>query len=506
MERYAVALVALAAVLARLPLLTSDPTSDEAGFLMVGQQWHAGGSSLYGDYWVDRPPLLISIFRVAAQLGGLVPLRLIGCVATVAVVLGTAHVARRLGGPRAAAWAALVAGALCVSPLLGAQAVNGELLSAPFVVGGLVAVLAAVDQPRDHRGDLRASWAAGLAGALLMASLLVKQNMGDVAVFAAVVLLLAWRRGELTTSRLGHSVLSATAGALVCLAAVALWTVAHGTSLVSVYDAMYPFRVEAGRVMAASNRTAADHRLSTLVVCWVVSGGALVMVVAAHGLRARRLRTTAVWGLVAMVVFDVVSIALGESYWTHYLVQLVVPVAVLAGVLVAGRQRGARTVAVAVAVAALVAVGAHLSVPHPRADTSIGRAVQQVSDRQDTIVTTWGHAGITRASGLSSPYPYLWSLPAHTLDPHLTALSQLLAGPRAPTWFVTWHGTDTWRFDGRGPTLARVLAEHYRPVAQVGRHTIYLHRGVARATPRLSPPRADLSLTSPSTTTLKELP
>jgi hypothetical protein len=501
--RHAVPVIASVAVLARLPFLAADPSRDEAGFLLVGQQWHSAGTSLYGDYWVDRPPLLITIFRVASQLGGLVPLRLIGCLATVLVVLGVAHVARRLGGPRAATWAAITSAALCVTPLLGGQSVNGELLSAPFIVAGLTAVVAAIDQPT-HR---RAAVAAALAGAATIASLLVKQNMADVAVFAFVTLLLAWRRREISTPRLARSIAAAAAGALACLVVVALWTLAHGTSLVGVYDAMYPFRVEAGRVMAASNRTTANARLWTLAVCWALSGGAVIMAVTAHALASGRMRSTAVWGLLATVLFDVGSIALGGSYWNHYLIQLVVPVAVLSGLLVADRRPVARTVLTAPALAAAIALGANLTGSHTTAGTSVGEAVADVAGPHDTIVTTWGHADVTRASGLSSPYPYLWSLPARTLDPELTELTTLLAGPRAPTWFVTWRGVSTWRFHGAGAVAAGVLATHYNPVAQVDGHTIYLHRGVDRAVSVLSPPSTDLSapiLFSRATT--KELP
>ncbi|MEO7350698.1 MAG: hypothetical protein ABIR34_12160 [Marmoricola sp.] len=494
LERYAVLVIALVAVLVRFPYLATDASRDEAGFLLVGQQWHAGGSSLYGNYWVDRPPLLITIFRVAAQLGGLVPLRLIGCLATVLVILGTAHLARRLGSPGSAPWAALTAAALCVTPLLGGQAVNGELLSAPFVVVGLIAVLTAIDHP----GERRATVAAALAGAAMICSLLVKQNMADVAVFASVVLLVAWRRGEIATPRLVRSILAAAAGAMACLVVVALWTMAHGTSVVGVFDAMYPFRIEAGQVMALSNRSAADARLRALALCWLLSGGAVLMAVTGQALVSRRLRSTAVWALVATVLFDVVSITLGGSYWDHYLIQLVIPIAVLSGLLVAHHLPGARMLLVVVALAAAVAVGVDLSGTHTTAGTSLGQAVREVSHPRDTIVTTWGHANVTRASGLSSPYPYLWSLPARTLDPKLAALDSLLSGPSAPTWFVTWHDVNTWRFHGGGAVTARVLAEHYNPVAQVNGHTIYLHRDVQRAVPRLSPPSTDLSAASAS--------
>ncbi len=496
LERHVVLIATVIAVLARLPFLASDPSRDEAGFLIVGQQWNAAGSSLYGDYWVDRPPLLITIFRIAAHLGGLVPLRLIGILATVLVVLGTAHVARRLAGPHAASWAAVTAAALCVTPLLGGLDVNGELLSAPFVVGGLAAVLAVIDQPSERR----AAVAAALAGAATVAALLVKQNMADVAVFGCLTLLLAWHRGELATPRLARSLLAATAGALAFLAVMTVWTMAHGTSVSGVFEAMYPFRVEAGRVMAASDRAPADARLWALATGWVVSGGALIMGLTVRALVSRRLRGAAVWGLVGTVLFDIVSILLGGSFWTHYLIQLVVPIAVLAGLLVSARQPVARPLLTAAALAAAIALVIGLTgLRTATAGTSLGSAISEVSQPGDTIVTTWGHADVTRASGLGSPYPYLWSLPARTLDPRLTQLRTLLSGPSAPTWFVTWHSARTWTFQGDGELAARLLAEHYHPVARVHGHTIYLRRGVVRAVPQLSLPTTSLSASTPLT-------
>ncbi len=363
------------------------------------------------------------------------------------------------------------------------------------MVVGLAAVLSAIDP-----GARRASGTAALAGAATMASLLVKQNMADVAVFACVTLLVARRRGEMTTSRLVCVCVGVTVGALACLGVVALWTMAHGTSPAGVFDAMYPFRIEAGRVMAASNRTAADERLWMLLVSWVVSGGGIIMLVATQALRSRRLRSTAVWGLVATVLFDIVSIALGGSYWDHYLLQLVVPMAVLSGLLVAQRQAGARIVLGATSLAAVVTLSIYLGYAHTTAGTSVGEAIGRVSGPHDTIVTTWGHADVTRASGLTSPYPYLWSLPARTLDPHRTQLDTLLAGPNAPTWFVTWTRVETWSTH-QGPATTQMLAAHYDPVAQVDGHTIYLHRHVTRQAPDLGSPATDLSASSFSSLT-----
>src|SRR3954469_1634867 len=235
--------VVLVAVGLRLPLLSRPPSPDEAGFLLVGGQWHSGGTSLYGDYWVDRPPLLITLFRIAADAGGLVPLRILGCLATVLTILGVAHLARRLGGPGAAGWAALAAGVLLVSPLTGAQSVNGELLAAPFVIWGIVAAVGAL------AGGRHATVLAGAAGAALVCSVTVKQNFVDVAVFAAAAGALALWRRELTSTRAKRLLVGSALGVVGTLIVISLWTVANGTSLAGVYDAMFPFRVEAGRLL-----------------------------------------------------------------------------------------------------------------------------------------------------------------------------------------------------------------------------------------------------------------
>ena len=75
--------LAVVVALVRLPFLLLPLSPDEGGYLLVASQW-APGSSTYGDYFVDRPPLLMGLFGLADALGGAVPLRLLGLLAAVA--------------------------------------------------------------------------------------------------------------------------------------------------------------------------------------------------------------------------------------------------------------------------------------------------------------------------------------------------------------------------------------------------------------------------------------
>ena len=76
----------LLALIACLPFINRPAGPDESGFLLVASQWRPG-HSLYGNYWVDRPPLLLLIFDLASHLGGVVGLRLIGLIGVVVTVL-----------------------------------------------------------------------------------------------------------------------------------------------------------------------------------------------------------------------------------------------------------------------------------------------------------------------------------------------------------------------------------------------------------------------------------
>jgi len=123
----------------------------------------------------------------------------------------------------------------------------------------------------------------------------------------------------------------------------------------------------------------------------------------------------------------------------------------------------------------------------PDAPYAAGRMIAEVAHPTDTVVHAWGRPDLVSASGLTSPYEQLWSLPVRTDDPRLVRFRAVLEGPRAPTWVVT-RGTL------RGPGLStaaatRVLRARYRPVAGVCGLEIMLRRDVRRPVP---PPAQDV--------------
>ena len=82
--------------------------TDEGGVAFIAKAWGTGGhGSLYGAYWLDRPPLLVALYKLAVT-GGQVGIRVLGALAALALVAVTTLLARAVAGHAAARVAALL--------------------------------------------------------------------------------------------------------------------------------------------------------------------------------------------------------------------------------------------------------------------------------------------------------------------------------------------------------------------------------------------------------------
>jgi len=405
---------------------------DEGGLAFIARQWPGGHGSLYGAYWLDRPPLLVALFKLA---GGAPGVRVLGALAAVALVLAVGALGREAGGERAGRVAALLAALLTSSVVLGAVFTPAELLAA---VPSTVSVLLLV------RG--RHLLAAGLLAA---AALLIKQSFVDAGVAGMVFLALRRPRGWPAY----------VAGAVIPLALVA--------SLPGFADALVGFRLHALGTLEGSG-IPLPQRLAHLAPGLVAAA-----VVVAFGLRRLRDRTLA-WTLAAWFAGAAAGVLAGGSYWPHYLIELV-PVTCVAAALL---RPPARVLAAVTALSAAIAIAGGLAVHiHPpyRAERAAARYVRAHARPGDTQYVMYARANVLDAAGLPSPYPYAWSLMVRARPGAVAQLRRLLASPRRPTWIVGWQAPGRWGLDPGGRT-AHLLTTRYRRAAIVAGHPIYRAR------------------------------
>ena len=172
----------------------------------------------------------------------------------------------------------------------------------------------------------------------------------------------------------------------------------------------------------------------------------------------------------------------------HYLVQLIVPTALGAGLLAARAPRLGHGLAAAALSVALGTWFLGLTYRIHEPGPAIGAAIGKVSRPGDTVVSALGDPDIVVGTGLTSPYPYLWSLPARTLDPGFTKLEALLQSRLAPTWLVVRGRMTltTLLASAPGPSIRN----RYHLVSSLCGRDIYLRDDAQRGAPA---PVADCS-------------
>lgn len=436
-----------------VPALLVPLLPDEAGYWLVARAWHPQPDSMFGFYWADRTPVLIWMFQAGDVLGGPLAPRAFIAVLGALMVVAAFRATRIVAGPDAARWATAAAVILLANPAWLAWTAKSESFGVPLVMVCCWLTLEAVHH-RPGPAQLALAAAAGTVGMLAVG---MKQNLAGGLAFAAVLLVTSLLRRDLKPRHAAMIAGAGLAGAMVPVLGLLVWAEVNGVRFASMWETIYGFRTDAFDVITRGNMSAPLSRVRDLLLLFVGSGlGVLIALFVVSSRRAFSARPAVAAAVVAMLAVDVAGIVLGGSYWSPYLVALV-PATVLcvALVLVSGTQERLLKASVVFAAVSSALLLTYFGFTHvtgrsesPHA-TYTGRAVGEVAQPADTIVVLYGVPEIVRASGLDSPYPYLWSLPVRTLDPDLTLLRSTIQGDDAPEWIVQRSGLDAWGLDDR---------------------------------------------------------
>lgn len=463
MRTFLACLVVAAALLA--PGLAVGPSLDAAVFAEVAHRAR-DGATLYVGVWDHKPPGIYLLLTAAqAALPFLTPW-IVSWLLSVIATAGTATllfgICRRLGISPVACWLAAISALLVMGQYLVAL---GGGLTEPLAALLLATALGLALEARPESAPTRAA----AAGAQLSLAMLLSVQAAP-AVVPIAWLVITGRSNA--TRKLTWFVI----GAVLPLLAVVAWLAAAG-SLEGAIDAVVRYTGAYRAVAAAAGATLAGP-----VMAWTLLALLFLVIPAAMGLVEARhrggLSRDLAHACVAWILLALASFLVQGRLFSHYVIPLAMPLAVLAAFGVERVRALARpqrrrlllpviATCVISALAAGVAGAMELNLVAPDHDRSVAaaRVIRDQSAESDRI-WVWGNEPqlyLDSDRSSTTAYPYLYALvtPGYTTAAQVDAtLESLEADPPA---FIVDAGSSAPGMPGFQPLLIP------RPLASDGR-------------------------------------
>jgi hypothetical protein len=457
-------LCAAIVVALRTPFINVPLGIDEGGNSFVARAWDTSEGSMYGGSWLDRPPLLVLIYKIGV-LGGDLGVRLLGMAAAIALVAATMAIAHRISGPRAARIAGVITAVMTSSVVLGAVFTDNELLATVPATYSILALMRARDAAAPGR------WLF-LSGLLATCALLIKQSFGEVLVAGAVYLVVS-RATRARSGFTGDWVGWWLAGAATPLLVTFAWFEAFSVGVKEFVYAVAGFRLESFGELHASPHGAGYMAVHLGLPVAIVSGCLFLVPWSVSWLMKRRTDPQLVLPLAAWLLVGFVGIAGGGNYYPHYFIQPVAALAVLSACALAATGRrflsAATTAMVLVLAIGNVAVGTTLKNVDPPQQRTLAVADYLRSNARpaDTLYVLYARANLLYYAHMQTPYPYSWTQMVRTKPDAEARLQAMLRSSRErPTWIVQWQPATIFGMDASGETR-RLVARHYVEVEKI---------------------------------------
>jgi len=317
-------IVSLTVVL-RLSMLNIPLERDEGEYAYMGQLLLQGIPPYFMAYSMKLPGLSFIYAIVMGVFGQSISaihlgLLIFNGIAVILVFLLTRYFSDEIAG----VWAALVYALLSVSPSVWGTAAHATQFLAPFVLGGILLMLMAVDRKK--------SWMLIISGFLLGFAFLIKQHAIFFLIFSVLYYFYMTIRKTLT----GKEILSGAA-ILMLSFAIPFLAVCGLLYFCGVFSTFWfwtfsyarQYALETSISMAISRLAqAASIVIGPWRLIWIIAGIGLSSVLWSKKIRSKR------FFIAGFSLFSFLSICPGYYFRFHYFITLLPAVAMLSGIAV----------------------------------------------------------------------------------------------------------------------------------------------------------------------------
>lgn len=451
-------------VAVRVAFINLPMIHDEGGYALAARGWLEGTGQLYGDLWISRPQGIFAVYAFTMQtIGyGTAAFRAMALLFACLTTIGVWLFARRWTSPQTASLAAIVCSLLLGSPNLEGFTANAE------VFAGMPAVFAAFWLLRQAQTGWSVKGLLGI-GALIGISTVLKPS-GAATLLMAIAFLLTYTRDDNRARwlRIGW----VTMGMVV----VGAITLIHGATL--GWDNFWYATVSYRFSVQSAFSAGLLHNLKALG--WMIINAAelFALAVAVFIFRARlpleklKWRSTSEgyrtpprahfvrgwqeagdillwWWMVSAVL----GIMMGGDYWTHYLIQMVPPMALwlarASSGIVHALKGWRHYAAVAMfAILLLMPYGVIIDGPHSiyqhvyrhpgyPAQLAVARYIRENTTPDQTIYVAFDQASIYYLADRKPAYRHLYDQELRALPDSYADIISIISSDERPVYVVS---------------------------------------------------------------------
>ena len=492
----------------RIPFFRMPLLADEGGYAYATRGWVNGSGQLYDELWISRPQGIFFVYAGIMDLFGTdaIAFRFAAWIAVALTLIGVWGFARLATGPHTALLAATIFAIASASPNLEGFSANAEMfMGCPAAIGAWWLL---------HIGRCGWNrWELFGVGVLIGAAVSLKPSAAVMLPVAIIYVILMRATADRRAVLVRSAWLSAGVGIVGIGSLIHGWMLDWDDFVYATFT--YRLTAQSAATVGLRYNLAAIARLAWEALPLLLLTGFALSLHYRHGAwqvlrsllssnrhpgslgRGHRHpveRGDARTLLLLWIAGAIAGASIGGDWWSHYLIQLVAPLAIwLAWTLsdcwpgIGGSLRWVTAIVVIVLLLTpyrLILAGgpndmARAMFPHPGypAQNAVAAYLREHTEPGTTIYVAFDQASIYYLADRPPAYRHLYDQELRGIPSSYADLISIISGPNPPLYIVSTRQPGPFADESRA--FWQVVGQHYENVDTIEGVPIYRYKGAA---------------------------